>query len=65
MLDDYRRANIWTLEIDDILKSNMEGVQKLFRHYFHPTKKWFDVKDAIQLVVRDGQFTQTLDKEIV
>lgn len=65
MLDDYRRQNIWTLEIDDILKTNMDGVQKLFRYYFHPNKKWFDIKDAIMLICKDGMFVQTLEKEVV
>lgn len=34
MWQGFREQHIWTLEMDDLYKSNMTAMQKLYKYYF-------------------------------
>jgi hypothetical protein len=36
----WREKKLWTLECNDILKINTEGIKKLMERYYQPRQKW-------------------------
>ena len=46
----WRKDNIWQLEIDDLLKSNIVALQAMFKMFFITKKtKVFSKEDAVQI----------------
>ena len=50
---EFRDDELWTIEVNDVLDANLEGVQKLHNYYFSPTQKFMSDKDGINLLSRD------------
>lgn len=44
---------LWTLEVNDVLKVNLEGIKKLKAFYYEPRKKFMHQKDALSLFIKD------------
>ena len=59
---EYRKNKIWTLEVNDVLETNMDSIRKLYRHYFAPKKAYMSYADALNLVTKDTQI-DLLEKE--
>jgi len=52
----YRINEIWTLPIDDLLRSNIEGLRKIYCRFIHSQKKFMSLPDCIQLIRKDCGF---------
>ena len=50
---EFRREKLWTLEVNDVLSVNMDGLEKLQKHYLTGKKKSMTRKDAIALMTKD------------
>ena len=48
----FRKENIWTLPIDDLLRSNREGIRKVYQRY-SCIKRYISLSDVIQLIQID------------
>lgn len=48
----FRQELIWTLEIDDLLKTNQAKLKKLFAVFNTSLKKTFTIEDAVDLLVK-------------
>ena len=47
---DFRIKLIWTLEVDDLLKTNMSNIKKLFNSFLTSLKKSFSIDDGVSLI---------------
>lgn len=56
MIHEFRKKYIWTLPVDDILRSNREGVHLVFTRYAG-IKRCMSLADATQLIEKDCGFT--------
>ena len=50
----FRDEELWTIEVNDVFETNLDGVQKLHQSYFTPTQKYMSDKDAINLLSKDA-----------
>lgn len=44
---------MWTIDVNDTLEANLEGLKKVYNHYFEPRKKWMTMTDAMNLLMKD------------
>lgn len=51
---EFRDSYLWTIEVNDVLHCNLDGIRKVYNHYFEPRKKWMSMQDALALVMRDS-----------
>jgi len=49
----FRLNELWTLEVNDVLETNMGGLKKLFKHYSNADKKYFSVDDCMRIMLKD------------
>ena len=49
---EFRDADLWTLEVNDILDSNLENLKRIYKKHFQPKKHYMSVTDAVNLVMR-------------
>jgi len=61
----WREQEYWTLEIDDLYKTNMTGLKKLHKKYFTQTKKYMSYDDAISMICKDAENLGLLEKDVV
>ena len=52
---DYRENVLYVLEVDDVLKTNLEGIEKVMKAYHAPRKNYMNRKDFVSLVTRDSR----------
>jgi hypothetical protein len=51
---EFRTNELWTLEVNDVMETNMVGLKKLFAFYMQgPNKKYFSVEDAMRMFLKD------------
>ena len=50
----FRDEELWTIEVNDVLETNLDGLNKLHNFYFTPTQKFMSDKDAINLLSKDA-----------
>ena len=50
----FREEFCYTLETNDILAANIEGIRMLIEHYLAPRKRFMTKDDFISLVTRDS-----------
>ena len=50
---DFRVKKLWTLEVNDYLKANLENIKELLRIYHEPRKKTFTFADANRMFLSD------------
>lgn len=41
------------MEVNDILEANLDGLKKVYSHYFEPRKKYMTMQDALALMMKD------------
>lgn len=41
------------MEVNDILEANLDGLKKVYSHFFEPRKKFMSKEDALGLMMRD------------
>lgn len=51
---EFRNDVCYTLEVNDILSTNIDGVKQLLEHYYAPRKNYMNKKDFISLITRDS-----------
>ena len=37
---EFRTNHLWTIEVNDTLEANLDGLKKVYSHYFEPRKKY-------------------------
>ena len=50
---EFRKEKLWTLEVNDVLTVNMEGLALVQKHYHTAKRKYMTKKDAIALMTKD------------
>lgn len=50
---DWREKNVWTLDVDDLFKANIVGLQKIYKAYCTEYKPSFTNEDASKLLQKD------------
>ena len=50
----FRDEELWTIEVNDVMEANLDGLNKLLNFYFTPTQKFMSDKDAITLLSKDA-----------
>ena len=46
----FKQDLIWTLEVDDLFKTNALAIKKLYQSVMSPTKKTFSLEDSIRMI---------------
>ena len=52
---EFRDELLWTIDVNDVLEVNLEGIKKLYNHFHEPRKKFMTMGDALNLMMRDSQ----------
>lgn len=50
--------------MNDILEANLEGLKKVYSHYWEPRKKYMTMQDAIDLMMKDTALNM-IEKEAI
>jgi len=50
----FRAKELWTLAVNDILEANLALLKKVYEAYYQPRKQIMVMRDAIQLMMKDG-----------
>ena len=50
---DWRKKELWTLEINDLLEANKQGLRKLYKSYYTSKKKYMTFQDAKLFATKD------------
>lgn len=50
----FRDAELWTIEVNDVLEANIEGIQKMHKYYFTGTQRYMSGHDGINLLSKDA-----------
>jgi len=50
----FRKRDLWTLDVNDVLQVNLEGLKIVHQHYITPTQKYMSLKDALNLCMKDS-----------
>ena len=53
---EFREQKLWTLEVNDVLEANLEGLKKVYKSFFEPKKSFMNFKDGINLFSKDAVF---------
>ncbi|CAI2382226.1 unnamed protein product [Moneuplotes crassus] len=48
----WREEKLWTFRVDDLLKANLPALKKVYKSYHNQVKKWMDLDDVEDLMVR-------------
>jgi hypothetical protein len=51
----WREKQLWTLEVNEMMKVNASGIQKLLEHYYKPMQKFMDKESACLLFSSDSE----------
>lgn len=44
---------MWSIEVNDVLEVNLEGLKKVYTNYHEPRKKFMTMNDAMALMMKD------------
>ena len=44
---------MWSIEVNDVLEVNLEGLKKVYTNYHEPRKKFMTMNDAMSLMMKD------------
>ena len=50
---EFRDKALWTIDVNDLLESNLENLDLVYRRFRTPTKQFLDLEDCINLCTRD------------
>jgi len=50
---EFRDEQLWTMEVNDTLEANLDGLKKVYGYYFEPRKKYMTMTDAMNLMMRE------------
>lgn len=50
---EFRDELLWTIDVNDVLEVNLEGLKKVYNHYHEPRKKFMTMNDAMALMMKD------------
>lgn len=51
---EFRDSYCYTLEVNDVLDTNLDGINGLISHYYAPRKNYMSRKDVINLFTKDS-----------
>ena len=51
---EFRDNFCYTLEVNDVLEANIDGIEGLMRYYHQPRKAWMTRKDVVNLFSKDS-----------
>lgn len=49
---EFRDKHLWTVDVNDVLEANLEGLRKVYAVFFDPRKKFMSMSDALDLMIR-------------
>ena len=49
----WRTKKLWTLDCNDMLKVNTDGIKKLIERYHQPRQKWLPMADALGIFSKE------------
>ncbi len=52
-INEFRKTEIWTLPIDDLLRANLEGLRKVYSRYLLGQKRALGIQDVVQMLRKD------------
>ena len=55
----FRDDELWTLEVNDVFETNLDGIMRLHQCYMTPTQRYMSDKDATNLLTKDGNLDLT------
>ena len=58
----FREEKLWTLDVDDVLKVNIEGLRQIQEYYWTIKQRYMSKRNAIDLVTKDSA-VQVTDKD--
>ncbi len=61
---EFRDEELWTIDVNDILEANLEGLRKVYQHYWEPRKKYMTYHDTMDLMMRDTGLS-LIEKEAI
>jgi len=50
---EFRDELLWTIDVNDVLEVNLEGLKKVYTNYHEPRKKYMTMNDAMSLMMKD------------
>ena len=50
---EFRDDYLWTIEVNDVLEANLDGLKKLYTNYHEPRKKFMTMIDGLILMLKD------------
>lgn len=50
---EFRDELLWTIDVNDVLEVNLEGLKKVYTNYHEPRKKFMTMADALSLMMKD------------
>jgi len=56
---EFRDELLWTIEVNDVLEANLDGLKKVYTNYHEPRKKFMTMGDALGLMMKDTQLALT------
>lgn len=49
---EFRDNELWTVDVNDVFEANLDGLRKVYSHFFDPIKKYMTMQDALDLMIR-------------
>eukprot|EP00347_Sterkiella_histriomuscorum_P002614 403367462 len=59
---EFRDEELWTMDVNDVMEANLEGIKKVYSFYWEPRKKFMTQADTMNLMLRDSALG-LIDKE--
>ena len=50
---EFRDELLWSIDVNDVLEVNLEGLKKVYTNYHEPRKKFMTMGDALALMMKD------------
>lgn len=49
----FRDEELWTLDVNDVMETNLQSLRTVYTSFMTPIKKWMNVDDCIRLCMHD------------
>lgn len=50
---EFRDELLWTIDVNDVLEVNLDGLRKVYSFFHEPRKKYMTMQDALNLMIKD------------
>lgn len=56
---EFRDKELWTVDVNDVLEANLDGLRKVYSSFFDPRKKYMTMQDSLDLMIRNTPLAMT------